>query len=255
MKICVILKMVPDLVYKIEVDETKKSLDKTQLRYTPSEVDDHAIEQALILKEKYGGTITLLALDAPDIDKKLFVYLAKGIDQVIKLTKDDKEESTFSIAKAIVPKLQNNEFDILLLGVYAHDELDGELGPYISSILNLPYMGVVTGISIDEQNKVALIKKAYSGGLEGEFEVLLPAIAGIQSAEKPPRYISLTKVRKVRKTANIEIEPLTFNEPTNLVEIIEMNPPPELVNAEIIEGSVDDIVIKVADILQNEGLI
>lgn len=255
MEILVVLKVVPDLVYKLDVDDSGKALDKKSLRYIPSDFDDNAIEQALILKEKYQGKITLLAFDAPDLEKHLFVFLAKGVDRVIKLPRDENIPDAKTLANILASKVKEYSFDILLLGVYAHDDIDGEFGSYLASYLDLPYMGVVTDVTIDDTSKKAFVQKALSGGLQGEFEIQLPAIIGIQSASNPPRYVNLMKVRKIRKTAVIEEETLPKIEPKLGIEIVEMNPPTITTQVQMIDGQMDQIAIKLCDILQKEGLL
>lgn len=255
MEIFVILKVVPDLVYRLEVDESGKALDKKNLRYIPSDFDDNAIEQALILKEKYKGKITLLAFDAPDIEKHLFVSMAKGVDRVIKLSKDVDTPDAKTLANILASKLKDYSFDILLLGVYAHDDIDGEFGSYLASYLNLPYMGVATNVLMDDSLKNVLVQKAFSGGLQGEYKIQLPAVIGIQSAEKPPRYVNLMKVRQIRKSAVIEEETLPKVELKSDLEILEMTPPAITTQVQMIDGTMDQIAIKLCDILQKEGLL
>ncbi|MBI5393936.1 MAG: electron transfer flavoprotein subunit beta/FixA family protein, partial [Verrucomicrobia bacterium] len=83
MDILVLMKVVPDVVEELEVGADGKSLDTSFLRTILSERDDHALEQALLLKDKHGGKVTLLTLDAPDIDDVLFTALAKGADRAV----------------------------------------------------------------------------------------------------------------------------------------------------------------------------
>ena len=68
MHILVLLKMVPDVVEDLEIAPDGKALDLEYLRMILSESDDHALEQALLLKERHGGKVTVLALDAPEVD-------------------------------------------------------------------------------------------------------------------------------------------------------------------------------------------
>ena len=62
-----------------------ESLDLELLRLIASERDDHALEQALLLKERHEGTVTVLALDAPEVDDALYTALAKGADRAVKI--------------------------------------------------------------------------------------------------------------------------------------------------------------------------
>jgi electron transfer flavoprotein beta subunit len=61
MDIVVPIKFVPDLVEELEIDASGVALDRRFMRLIPSEQDDHALEQALLLKERYGGTVTVVA--------------------------------------------------------------------------------------------------------------------------------------------------------------------------------------------------
>ena len=63
MQIVVLMKHVPDLVEELEIDEDTGRLDPTFLRLVPNEMDEHALEQAVLLKERHGGSITVLTLE------------------------------------------------------------------------------------------------------------------------------------------------------------------------------------------------
>ena len=86
MNILVLLKMVPDVIEELEVAPDGKALDTEFLRLIINERDAHALEEALLLKEKHGGQVTVLALDAPEVDDTLFTALAKGADRAVKIT-------------------------------------------------------------------------------------------------------------------------------------------------------------------------
>jgi electron transfer flavoprotein beta subunit len=88
MNIVVPVKLVPDLVEELEIDESGTALDTTWLRLIINECDDHAIEQAILLKERGGGQVTILAPDAEDVDDVLYTAAAKGAGRLIKLTGD-----------------------------------------------------------------------------------------------------------------------------------------------------------------------
>ncbi len=85
MNLYVLLKMVPDTVEELNVSADGKSLDSEFLRFKLNDPDEHALEQALILKEKHGGQVTVVALDAPEVDDVLFTALAKGADRAVKI--------------------------------------------------------------------------------------------------------------------------------------------------------------------------
>ena len=88
MKIVVPINLVPDLVEELTIDNSGTALDMTWLRLIINEFDDHAIEQAILLKERSEGQITVLAPDVEGVDDMLFTATAKGADQVIKIVGD-----------------------------------------------------------------------------------------------------------------------------------------------------------------------
>ncbi|MDR9452078.1 MAG: electron transfer flavoprotein subunit beta/FixA family protein, partial [Acidimicrobiia bacterium] len=78
MNIVVPVKLVPDLVEDLEIDDAGTGLDTSWLRLILNEVDEHALEQALLLKESSGGTVSVISLDGAGVDDMLFASSAKG---------------------------------------------------------------------------------------------------------------------------------------------------------------------------------
>lgn len=256
MNILVLLKMVPDVVEELEIAPDGRSLDHSRLRMILSERDDHALEQALLLKEHDQGTVTVVAVDAPDIDDVLFTALAKGADRAIKISGIAGTLSTAATASLVAQTLSNAPglwpTDLILTGVQAIDDLDGLMAPTISCLLKLPYLGLVTGVKLS--GRTATVVREYAGGVRGEFEVLLPAILGIQSAEQPPRYVPVARVRAAMKSQKIE----SIAAPTaalGLVEVVRMVKPEVTKHTEILEGTSQEISRKVCEILAARGLL
>ena len=61
MNIIVVAKLVPDLVEELEIDDNGTALDMTWLRLIINEFDDHAIEQAILLKERTSVNVTIMS--------------------------------------------------------------------------------------------------------------------------------------------------------------------------------------------------
>ena len=81
--ILVTAKLVPDLVEELEIADSGTALDMTWLRLIINEFDDHAIEQAILLKEKNGGEVTVVVPDMEGMDDVLFTAAAKGADRLV----------------------------------------------------------------------------------------------------------------------------------------------------------------------------
>lgn len=259
MKIYVIVKMAPDPVEELDIAPDSKSLAYEFIRFKCGDPDEHSIEQALLLKEKYGGQVTVVALDAPEVDEVLFTALAKGADRAVKLNVDQTQLGTLAtvnVLKEFFAKEGGITNDTLILpGSQAIDDIEGEIGPYLAEVLELPYVGVVSGVTLVDGCSKAIVVKEFRSGIRGEFEVPLPAVLGIQAAEKPPRYVPVAKVRQMMKSAKIETVDIQPPEKTRVLEIEKMYKPEVAGRAEIIEGSPEEIANKLAEILAERGII
>ena len=85
MDIVVIVKMVTDLVEDLEVNAGGTDLDRSVVKLRINEFDEHALEQALLLKNQHGARVTVVALDSGEVDETLFTCLAKGADRAVKV--------------------------------------------------------------------------------------------------------------------------------------------------------------------------
>jgi electron transfer flavoprotein beta subunit len=259
MHIVVVLRMAPDVVEELEIAPGKAALDPDLLRMILNESDEHALEQALLLKERHGGRITAVALEAPEVDDALFTALAKGVDRAIKVTGGTEVRTTREAACLLTqvigwaPGLLPAE--LVLTGVQAIDDLDGLLAPLLSNGLGAPYLGIVTRLEIDASGKTATAVKEYPGGYLGEFEVDLPAVFGIQAAERPPRYAPVAKVRAARKSQTIECVPApALAEGCSLVRTVEMRKAATGEGARMLEGSPEEVSGSLCGILAERGL-
>jgi len=203
MNIIVPVKLVPDLVEELSIDASGTALDTAWLRMIINEFDDHAIEQAILLKERTGAHVTILSMDMEGVDDLLFTAAAKGADRLIKLTGDfEGGINNHALARAMATILRDLKPDLILTGVQAHNDLDGSIGPQLAEHLGMPYIGYVSGVNISGEN--VIVRKEYPGGLIGEIQASLPTLLGIQAAEQPPRYVAISKVRQMMKTMSID---------------------------------------------------
>jgi electron transfer flavoprotein beta subunit len=258
MNLYVLLKMVPDTVEELNVAADNRSLDAEYLRFKLNDPDEHALEQALLLKEKHGGTVTVVALDAPEVDDTLFTALAKGADRAVKIPVDQAGLGTVATAKAFAAFFASLPAplaaDTLILpGSQAIDDLEGEVAAYLAELLHLPFLGVVCSVT-PVDGKVTVLKE-FSGGLRGKFEVPLPAVLGIQSADKPPRYVPVAKVRAAMKSAKIETAAVAPPEPAAVLDLQRMYKPETTGRAEMLEGPPEEVANRIAALLAERGVV
>ena len=252
MNIVVPIKLVPDLVEELSIDPSGSALDATWMRLIINEFDDHAIEQAILLKESEGGSVTVIAPDAEGIDDMLFTAAAKGADRIIKLMVEPGEAlNNHALGTILASTIKGLQPDIVLTGVQAHNDLDGPVGPLLAEYLGMPYIGYISGVKLDSGK--ASVRKEYPGGLIAEMQANLPVVLGIQAAEKPPRYVPISKVRQAMKTSTIEEQTVAAAESGGGPIVNRMFQPEAAVRATMIEGSTEEIAARIVEIIKEQG--
>jgi electron transfer flavoprotein beta subunit len=261
MHILVLLKMVPDVVEDLEVASGGKALDADYLRMILNESDEHALEQALLLKERHGARVTVLAPDAPEVDDALFAAAAKGADRVMKLVGMDAGFTTRQAARCLSQVITDGHgvmpLDLILTGVQAIDDLDGLVAPLVADELRLPFLGIITGVSLEASGGMARAIKEFPAGVRGEYQIQLPAVLGIQAAEKPPRYVPVAKVRAAMKSVKIECveAPTLADGGWPVVNVVEMKRNEPAGHAQMLEGASEQLSERLCGILAEHGLL
>lgn len=254
MKIVVVIQLVPDLVEELVIDANGVNLDPTRVRWVINEFDDFAIEQAILLKERNGGTVTVVAPGLEGTDDALFSAAARGADGLVRLAGDfESNNNNHSQARVFAAIVKGLQPDLVLTGVQAHNQNDGALGPLLAEELGFPYIGYVAGVKIETSK--AVVRKEYPGGLTAEMEVTLPALLGIQTPDTPPRYVPISKIRQVMKTSKIqELEAGEFDRNGGL-PASRMYVPQVASRATMIEGDVDQVAERLVAIFKEQGLL
>jgi electron transfer flavoprotein beta subunit len=253
MNIAVLLNMVPDLVEELEIDASGTALDTQWLRYVVSESDEHALEQALVLKDRHGTKVTVLALDYGEVDETLFSALAKGADEAIKLTGLDGPRGKPAAATAFAEALAALAPDLVLTGVFAIDDLDGHLAGLLAGRMGWPFVGVTR--SVELANGRITVQKEYPGGLAAEIEVELPAVIGVLSAPQPPRYVPVARIRETRKTRTLAERSVAAALPVPTLTVRRLYKPEPAERAQMLTGAPEDVAGQIVTILADRGLV
>lgn len=249
MNIVVIEKLVPDLVEELEISDTGTSLDMEWLRLIINEFDDHALEQAILIKESSDAHITVISPELEGVDDILFTAISKGADRVIKLTGDfENNLNSHALARALSNVVKEINPDLVLTGVQANNDLDGSVGPLLSEYLGIPYVGYVAGVSIENEN--VKVRKEYPGGLGAEMLVTMPALLGIQAAESPPRYVAISKIRQAMKTAEIVEMDISNLDTSGGPPVNRMYLPESGERATMIEGNEEQVAARLVEIFK-----
>ena len=181
MTIAVILEQVPDVVEELAIAPSGNELDRDTVTYVLNEYDDHALEEALLLAEASGDEVIAVGIDTTgELDQALYTALAKGAKRAIKLVGDFEETwlSTRATAEILAPILRDLAPRLVLTGVQAPDDLDGQLAPTLAALLGWPHASVVIGTEFSDGRLRA--RKELWGGMTLLLDV----------EPRHPRYLS-----------------------------------------------------------------
>jgi electron transfer flavoprotein beta subunit len=259
MNIAVVVRQVPDLIEPLEVDSSGAALDLSSAPFIVNESDDHALEQAILLKEAGGGTVSVVAIDFGDVDSTLYAAAAKGADRIVKLALEGPPPSPRAAAAFYAAALKPLASDLVLIGVQAHDELDGGLAPFLAAALSVPYVGVIRGVKPGPETGMVTACKEFPGAVMARMKIKLPAVLGILGAEQPPRYVPVSRIRAAMKTTQFEeaapTPPGPCPETAPLFSICRLYPPASGSHAEMLAGSQAEVAARIAEILAEKGLV
>jgi electron transfer flavoprotein beta subunit len=262
MDIIVCVKYVPETAEaEIKIDSTGKAIEKTGLVFDINEWDDYALEEAVLLKEKLGGTVTAITIGSEDSDAVLRKCLARGADDAIRLTDPQFEGSDgYAIAKILSKVIKNLPFSLILTGAQASDDGYATVGPILATLLGIPHATMVKKIEL--KDGVAQVNRELEGGLEEIAEITLPAVLAVQTGINEPRYVSIMGTRKAMKKeikilglADVGLSENEVGETGSWTKTEKMYVPPVEKQAEFLNGSPEEIAAKIAEILKTKGLI
>jgi len=260
MNIVVCVKRVPETAdADVTIDKSGKDIDKSGLVFDLNEWDSYAIEEAIALKEKLGGTVTVLGLGGEESNETLRKCLAMGADDAVRLTDPAFSGSdAYATAKALAEAIRKIPFDLVLAGVQAEDDGYGQVGGVLAKSLGIPHASLVNRLEV--QDKKLIVHRELEGGLEEVVEIDLPALLTIQTGINQPRYVSIMGIRKVAKKEikvlgiselSLKAEEVGFSGSDLQVEKLSIPQVGE--GAQMLEGNMEDLSLKVLDILKDKG--
>ena len=242
MKICVLVKEVPDAAVEKRLDPTTMRLDRSgEKNLNP--FDTHAIEAAMQLKE--GGEVEVdevvaVTMGPASAERALRKAISLGADRAVQLTDDalagsDVNGTGYALAKV----LGSEQPDLVLLGQQSDDGECYTIGAVVADHLEMPSLTQVIKIDV-EDGKLVCERQAEYG--YDTVEVDLPAVISVGDAINEPRYPSLKAIMGAKKkpldtkaSGDVGIEADRVGEGGSRTQVLEINPPPEKEAGEVFE--------------------
>jgi len=261
MNIIVCMKQVPDTEAQIRVKPDGSGIVDSDIKFVMNPYDEYGVEEALLIKEKFGGTVTIVCLGPERAIEAIRTGLAMGADKAVHLDDPAFEGGdAFSTAKALAAAIKGMECDLIFCGKQAIDDDLAQVGPALAEILGIPQIVVVTKVEVSEDGKKAKVNRQIIGG-EEIIEVPLPAVLTAQKGLNEPRYASLPGIMKAKKKevksvkiADLGLDPNGVGKAGAKTQILKMYSPPQRESGNIIEGeTAEETAPKLAKLLREEA--
>ena len=221
--------------------------------------DMYAIEEAVRLKEKFGGKTTVITMGPPQAESALREAMAMGIDEGILISDrayagSDTWATSYTLSSAIK---KTGSFDLIICGKQASDGDTAQVGPGISAHLDIPQVTYVKKIE-EMKDNLARVERMTEEGYE-IIETPLPALFTVVKEINEPRLASLKgmlRAKQAKIAAWTQKELQLDNQKIGLcgspTQVIKIFTPPPRQGGQIFKGETKDIAHKLVELLRNE---
>jgi len=257
MNIIICIKQVPDTA-DVKINPETNTLVREGVQSIINPFDMYAIEEGLRLKEQFNGKATVVTMGPPQAESALREAISMGIDEAVLICDrafagSDTLATSYTLAAAI-KKL--GDFSIILCGKQASDGDTAQVGPGISTHLDIPQVTYVKKIE-SIKNGVAVVERMTEEGYD-VVETPLPCLLTVVKEINEPRTPSL-KGKMRAKSAKIQLLSAQMldceaarlglkGSPTQVVKIFS---PERRKGGEICQGPVEESVEKIAAVIKS----
>lgn len=260
MEILVCVKRVPDTAEnEIEVNRDGSGIKEDDLVYSVNEWDNYAVEEAIQIRENHEGSVTVVTVGGEESEEIIRREMAMGADNGVLLSDEAFGGSDGrGIASILKAEAEKGNYDLILTGAQADDGA-AQVGGMLAAMLGLPYASLVTKLEVLDEKKIRVGREIEGGKLE-MLEMDLPCVLSIQTGINEPRYVG---IRGIRKVASIEIPVHAAGDIGIAAESVGASGArakrvdyfvPEFgEGAEMLEGSTEEIVDQLIELLKAKG--
>lgn len=257
MHIIVCIKQVPD-TQDIRINPKTNTLMREGVQSIVNPFDMYAIEEALRIKEKLGGKITVITMGPPQAEEALREAVSMGVDEMVLMTDvafagADTWATSYTLSKGI-EKL--GKYDLIICGKQAIDGDTAQVGPGIAAQLNIPQ---VTYVKKTEQIQegTARFERMTEEGYE-VIETPTPCLITVVKEINEPRLPSLKgKIRAKQapviklagKDINADPDKIGLKGSPTVVDKIFV--PPKRAGGQILQGDTQEVVTKLVESIKD----
>ena len=218
MEILVCVKRVPTVGGVLTLTPDERAIDTKASGFTISPHEECAVEEAVRLAERFGGSVTVASLGPVAAEEQLRACLALGASAAVLLeTADGVETGPIATAAALHSVAAAGSFDLVLLGNEASDTGGYQVGIRLAHLLGRPVATGIKAISVSDDASSLAASRTYRGILE-TFTLPLPCVVTVKEGINLPRYPSLPG-RLRAKRASIARVPVTEPGPASAGDV------------------------------------
>ena len=248
MKIGVLVKQVPDTETKIRVQADGSGIETGDIKWIVNPYDEHAVEQALKLKEAEGGEVIVFCLGPDQAQEAIRTALAMGADRGVHVV--DEPTDPWVTSSKLSAAIQAEEPEILFAGRQATDDDAVQVPVMVSELLGWPHVSAISTFELD--GGAAKANRVVGGGVTLVTETALPAMFTCDKALNEPRYASLPGIMKARRKPIAKPDGIAATEP--LLTLSNFRLPEEREGGMVIAGeTVGEKVTELVRLLKEEA--
>ena len=190
MNIIVCAKQVVD-VSEIKIDSSTKKPILTGIPQKISDIDKNAMEEAIKIKEKHGGKITVITVGSPDAKEKIKELLAMGADEGILINQPEKKDY-FVVSNILAGAIKKiGTYDMILCGEASIDLFSGQMGPRLAGILEIPQITYAQNVDVAKDK---VVSEKNMGDKSVQIESTYPVLITVTKEINEPRLPSLMQI-------------------------------------------------------------
>lgn len=252
MNILAVLKQTFDTEEKITIKDGQISEDGVEFIINP--YDEFAVEEAIKLKEEFGGEVTVITVGPSRAENALRTALAMGADKAVIVDDEDLFGDEYTISKVLAAVIKERNFDIILTGNTSIDNGAGQTGPRLAEELGIAHVSTITKLTVE--GSTATVVRDVEGDSE-VLEVSLPLLVTAQQGLNEPRYPSLPGIMKAKKKPleRLSADDLNLNldEVKEKTTIVDQYLPAKKEAGRILSGELNNQVSELVQLLRNEA--
>jgi len=259
MEILVCIRRVPDTSdNEIQLNPAGNDIERDELVYSVNEPDNYAVEEALQIRDRVGGNVTVVTVGNEEDDEILRRELAMGANKAA-LVSDEAFSGSDGrgIATILRNFVQKGQYDLILTGVQAEDGA-AQVGGMLAAMLDYPFASLVNSITV-EDGKLR-VSREIEGGNREINEIDLPCVLSIQTGINEPRYVGMRGIRQVASVpiptlgiSDLGVEKAAVGEVAAKVRRVDYFVPTQGKGAEILHGSREENADRVLELVAAKG--